>query len=130
MANDQKFGFSKSERLCSKRNLELLLAQGESINLSGIKVIYRLMAQAKPGFMQLAISVPKRNFKKAVDRNRTKRLIREVFRKEKQSINHLLQLKEQSLHLLIIYYYKQLPDLKLLVSQLTKAFAAIEKSIK
>jgi ribonuclease P protein component len=103
MANDQKFGFSKSERLCSKRNLELLLAQGESINLSGIKVIYRLMAQAKPGFMQLAISVPKRNFKKAVDRNRTKRLIREVFRKEKQSINHLLQLKEQSLHLLIIY---------------------------
>ena len=79
--------FPKSERLCSKIGIDELFANGEARRSGGFTVKYlRIHTDEFVGFPKILISVPKRFQKHAVDRNRTKRLIREVYRKYK----HLL----------------------------------------
>jgi ribonuclease P protein component len=74
------FRFPKSEKLKSKKTIELLFTEGSSISKYPIKVFYL------PAF-----AVPKRNFKSAVIRNRLKRQLREAYRLQK----HLLKNEEE-----------------------------------
>ncbi|MCL2414437.1 MAG: ribonuclease P protein component [Bacteroidales bacterium] len=91
--------FPKSERLCSKIGIEELFANGESRRSGGLTVRFlrvhvgagistplnvRTLSEVETP--KILISVPKRFQKRATDRNRTKRLIRDIYRKNK----HLL----------------------------------------
>lgn len=80
--------FSKAERLCSKKEIERLFAKGSpetrSVFVYPFRVLYRLaLADPVPALPQLLISVSKRTFKRAVDRNLLKRRIREAYRRNK-----------------------------------------------
>ena len=78
---DQTFG--KKEKLKSSIILKELFTKGKSINKYPLKLVY--LKVSRPGLEnhKIAVSVPKRNFKKAVERNFLKRLMREAFRKNK-----------------------------------------------
>lgn len=68
--------FPKSERLCSRKGIEELFASGNpSLTAFPLRVVFREAVEP-----QLLISVSKRHFKNAVDRNRAKRQIREAWR--------------------------------------------------
>lgn len=96
--------FSKSERICSKKQIELLFGKAKGVFLFPFKVSYILAENnAKP--TQILITVPKRNFKKAVDRNRLKRLIREAYRKNKIILN---QLSNNNLQIAFVYIHKEI----------------------
>ena len=75
--------FTKEERLYEKKLLEQLFKDGKSFFIFPFKVfVFPLKTTAKyPA--KVLISVPKRNFKRAVDRNRIKRLVREAYRHNK-----------------------------------------------
>jgi len=74
------FGFPKAERLTGKKKIEELFTDGSSFFLHPFLVKYLL---ASEGPHRLLITVPKKKFKRAVDRNRIKRLIREAYRLNK-----------------------------------------------
>jgi ribonuclease P protein component len=81
------FSFPKSERLTQIKILDSLF-QKDSTNVSQrfvypFRVLYLSNSQANLEFPQIVISVPKRKFKKAVDRNLLKRRIREAYRLNK-----------------------------------------------
>ncbi|NEM99663.1 ribonuclease P protein component [Pontibacter burrus] len=78
-----KHTFSKEERLCSKRLISLLFSKGSSFNLYPLRFVYYTEPGATPVPTQVVISVSKRHFKRAVDRNRLKRQIREAYRLNK-----------------------------------------------
>lgn len=68
--------FSKDVRLCSRKAIETLFAGGNrSMTAFPLRVVYTPGASTK-----VLISVSKRHFKRAVDRNRAKRQIREAWR--------------------------------------------------
>ena len=78
--------FKKEERIVSNLLIETLFEKGNSQSLSAypLRAVY-LRTEHREGCepVQLLISVPKKKFKHAVDRNRVKRQIREAYRKNK-----------------------------------------------
>jgi ribonuclease P protein component len=86
---NKKNTLGKKERLKSKKLIGKLFEEGKSIKKYPFRLIY--LIQDKNSFKiktQASFSVPKRNFKKAVDRNRIKRLIKEAYRLEQRKILH------------------------------------------
>ena len=75
---DHVHSFSKTERLCSRKALEALFASGNrSLTAFPLRVVFRASTS---GSTQILVSVGKRHFKHAVDRNRAKRQIRAAWR--------------------------------------------------
>ena len=81
-----RFTLGQEERLKSKKLIGKLYEEGKSIKVFPLRMVYVPAKQEMKFPVQVGVSVPKRNFKKAVDRNRIKRLLREVYRKEKQVV--------------------------------------------
>ncbi len=95
--------FSKNERLSSKIIIDELFAKGKSFNNFPFKIIWMELPQVAT-HSQVLFSVPKRLYKRAVDRNRMKRLMREAYRKNKSSLYE--NLKEKKIGLIFIYLNK------------------------
>ena len=81
-----KFSFRKAERLSKEKDIQELFDKGSSFYLFPFKVLTMPVPDQTGSLNQILISVSRRNFKRAVDRNRIKRQIREAYRLNK----HLL----------------------------------------
>ena len=102
MENDKKLLFSfkfvqmkhtlgKLERLKSKKLIEKLYEQGISVKSFPLRMVYLQTKHTSDFPAQVGVSVSKRNFKSAVDRNRIKRLLRESYRLQKEILYDHLQ---------------------------------------
>jgi ribonuclease P protein component len=76
----------KKERLKSRKLIGRLFEEGTSIKNFPYRLVYLSTEITSVFSVKASFSVPKRNFKKAVDRNRIKRLIREAYRLEKKNV--------------------------------------------
>jgi ribonuclease P protein component len=85
--------FPASEKLKSKILIDILFTEGNSIKQFPIKLLYHPIKNPEITTCKTGVSVPKRNFKKAVDRNYLKRLMREAFRKNKYLVESNLNQK-------------------------------------
>ncbi len=99
---NKRFTFSKSERLCSSKTIELLFTEGKSFVKYPLR-ISKLQTANHPSTVQLLISVPKKRFKRANKRNLLKRRIREAYRLNKHELTELISQKEYGLALSFIY---------------------------
>ena len=88
---DSGFGLKKAERLCGKKAIDALFAGTDSKSLSvyPIRIVFRPTEEAG---IRILVSVSKKRFRHAVDRNRVKRQLREAYRLNK----HILASTEQS----------------------------------
>lgn len=111
--------FTKREKLKSRKQIQRLFSKNKHAFSFPVKVIWRPndlpMDTAR---IQVLISVSKRNFKSAVDRNHLKRLIREAFRKNKAVLYPILDEKEMHIQLGFIY-----------VSKDTLSYDEVEKAV-
>lgn len=90
-AKNQHLTFSKKERICSKLTIERVLDKRQKIFVYPYKCFYDFTpASEEADVNRILISVPKRSFKHAVDRNRLKRLTREAYR-----LNHRQEFDNQ-----------------------------------
>lgn len=79
------YTFSKKEKLKSQKLIEQLFAEGKSVSAFPLRMVYIQTPLDSEVKIKAGVSVSKRNFKKAVDRNRIKRLLREAYRLNKAS---------------------------------------------
>ncbi|MEG0848212.1 ribonuclease P protein component [Flavobacterium plurextorum] len=80
------FTYPKNERLKSKTTIGLLFSEGKSVSKYPLRLVYRPVAENSEEQTKIGVSVSKKYFKKAVDRNYFKRVLRETYRLNK----HLL----------------------------------------
>jgi ribonuclease P protein component len=81
-----KHTLGKQERLKSRKLIEKLYQEGTSVKAFPLKMIFLQTVHTSDFPCQIGVSVPKRNFKLAVSRNRMKRLMRESYRLQKQIV--------------------------------------------
>ncbi|MDO6809110.1 ribonuclease P protein component [Zobellia galactanivorans] len=110
------FTFPKKEKLKSKKLIERLFAEGKSVSVYPIKLIYLPTPFNYEVHFKAGMAVPKKNFKSAVKRNRIKRLLRESYRLNKPDI---LNNTEGSFAFLFLYLGKDMPS-----------YASTERSMK
>lgn len=101
--------FKKIEKLKSEKLIEQLFSEGKSVATYPLRLVYLKTVFDDPIQIKTGVSVSKRNFKKAVDRNRIKRLMREAYRLNKS--NNLSNITEQYAFM-ILYVGKTTTDFK------------------
>ena len=103
----QRQTFRKNERLCSRKIIQDLALKGKNIHINPIRLLWipSILNVSIPA--QAAFTVPKRNFKDAVDRNRIKRRMREAYRKNKSSLYSLISNNKNQYALLFVFTGKE-----------------------
>ncbi len=111
--------FPKSEHLCGEIRITELYTKGDAFISFPLRVVYLKQPLKDQEAVSVLVSVPKKRFKRAVKRNKLKRLIREAYRLNK----HLLidVVKEKNLQLHIAFNYVSNDELD---------FATIDKKMK
>ncbi len=125
--------FSKNERLCSKILIDRLIETGKSFNHSPYRITWLPIPESTAP-IKVVISVPKRSFKKAVDRNKLKRQTREIYRKEKQKVYDVLEKlpvgqEGKNIIVLIVYTAKSKIEFKELELKLKEALDRLSKQV-
>ena len=123
-------GLSKAERLKSRKQITQLFSKNQHVFSYPFKYIFSLSNQCNETPVKLLISVPKRSFKHAVDRNRIKRLIREAYRKNKAIIYKQLQTQETEILLGIIYVGKEIMTYQDIEKSLIKGLEKLRIKLK
>ncbi|WP_119793545.1 ribonuclease P protein component [Flavobacterium anhuiense] len=97
------FTYPKNERLKSKTTIGLLFSEGKSVSKYPLRLVYRQAQANSEEQTKIGVSVSKKYFKKAVDRNYFKRVLRETYRLNKHS---LLDNLDQPYSIMLFYQTK------------------------
>ncbi|MCF8342534.1 MAG: ribonuclease P protein component [Chitinophagaceae bacterium] len=124
----KKLTLTKSERLKSRKQIDLLFQEGKNFRVGPVKVIYRL-EQAGIEALQFGVTAPSRNFKRAVDRNRIKRLMREAWRLNCTELKTELQHKSKYLVVFFIFSGRELPNFNEIEEKTIKAIGNLREIV-
>ena len=128
-STEEKFTFTKAERITGEKRVDAIFASGKSFISYPLRVVYLQHEQSPIHSCSILITVPKKRIKKAVHRNRIKRLIRESYRLNKELVNDI-EFGEQSLDIAFVYVKDTVSDYKEIQKGVKKALKQIAIRIK
>ena len=104
------FTYQKTDKLKSRKQTQHLFSTGQAINVFPIRLIYTIeplatvLEMGSPSsLLQAGVGAPSRTFRKAVQRNRVKRLLREAYRLEKPNFLSQAALDNKRVNLFFLY---------------------------
>ena len=113
------FSLPKKDIIRSKKDIEALLEKGETLFRYPLKAYFRSGNGASAP--RMIVSVPKRHFKRAVKRNRLKRLVREAFRLNRN------MLEGAEYDFLFVYLGKEMKDYGTVESSIREIFRQVRE---
>ena len=120
------YTFTKAERLKSRKLIKALFTESASFGLYPLRIHYRLHAQRTGAPVQVVVSVSKRRFRRAHQRNRLKRQIREAYRHHKHNLLPLVP-EDQTLLLAIGYTGNEAFAYSVIEDKLKKAIVRLSE---
>ena len=129
----KQFTLGKDERLKSRKQIEQLFDIGLSFVVTPFRVYFilnRELAMSKErSWLQFGVGVSSKNFKKAVERNRIKRLTREAWRLQKNQLEEKVKASGKQLNVFFIYTGKALPDFTMVKDKVSVALKKLVDKI-
>jgi ribonuclease P protein component len=130
LEQQQRYTLGKDNKLKSTKIIEQLFKEGKSFSIFPFRVIYLFKENELPASdckLQTAFSVSKKYFKKATDRNRIKRLMREAWRLQKNIVEEKNIATGKNMMVFLIYTGNELPQYDLVFEKIA---AAIKRLVK
>jgi len=124
-----RYTLGKEERLKSRKVIEQLFKEGKSFSSFPFRVVWKYQAEASANFLQAGFTVSTKHFKKAVDRNRIRRLMKEAYRLQKYALQKSLEHSNKQLAIFIIYVGKEIPDYTLVVEKIAAVIERLQKIV-
>lgn len=121
------FTYPNPEKLKSKTTIDLLFSEGKSVSKYPLRLVYVENTEANAEVLKMGVSVSKKYFKKAVDRNYFKRILRETYRLNKAI---LLENNDKNYAFMFFYQTKErlsYTEIELKTKQLFQKFNEITK---
>ena len=109
MESKQRYTFKKAEKLKSRKTIEQLFKEGRSFSNFPFRILWLFKDNAVAP-LQSGFAVSSKHFKKSVDRNRIKRLMREAYRLQKDVLVNEVTKEQKQLAVFIIYVGNELPE--------------------
>jgi len=126
----KRFGLPQSERLKSRKQIDRLFAGGRGFSVFPVRVTYVFSREGESG-PKIGVTASKRAFKRATDRNRIKRLLREAYRLQKEDLQTALEAKGKSGAVFFLYTGKTIPpfqEVKATMAKCLKKLSVIASS--
>jgi ribonuclease P protein component len=123
--NDTRKRLRKSERLSSQKQIQSLFTGGKSFAVPPFAIRYSKLTAPDAVTHQVLVSVSKKNFKRATDRNRLKRQIREAYRLNK----HLIADISDKYAIAYIYTFKKMMPYKDLENKLIESLYRLQSKL-
>jgi len=117
MPDKKRNSLKRNKILKSKKDIDTLFTNAQSLSSYPVRVVFLINSEDNSPF-KTSFSVSKRKFKKAVDRNKIKRLLREAFRLQQDNISSIDGLK-----MMWMYTGQEIPDF-------STVYKATEKLLK
>ena len=122
--------FKKSERLCSRILMERLFQGGShSVSAYPLRAVFLPVDPSEQKGVSVLMSVPKKRFHDAVDRNHVKRQLREAYRKHKHHLVELVAAREQGLLIAFIYVSAQIESAAYIEKRMTRLLEKIAETL-
>lgn len=122
--------FGKRERLKSRKEIEALFGEGKSFVHAPVRVKYRFLPPVEGAVpVQAGVSVSRKAFKRAVDRNRLKRQLREAYRLQKAPLIALIDERGWRLCLFFIYTARENVLFQTIYDAVTQCLHHLEKKV-
>ena len=124
-----RYTLGKEERLKSRKIIEQLFKEGKSFSIFPFRVVWKYQLQTDKGLLQAGFTASSRNFKKAVDRNRIKRLMKEAYRLQKNALQQLVEVHDKQFAIFFIYVGKEIPAHLLVVEKMNIILKRLQKIV-
>lgn len=121
-----RFSFGKKDKLKSKKVIDALFSEGKSLVVYPLRLVYLQYNFDTSTQTKTGVSVSKRHFKKAVDRNRIKRLMREAFRLNRHGYFNNISTQYA---FMILYIGKEKPDAVLMHATMNRLLGKFSEKI-
>jgi len=130
----QRFSLQATERLRLRKQIETLFQSGEAFSLFPFRVVYRFVARepVEVSPVRVGFVVPKKRIRKAVHRNRIRRLAKEAWRLQKHDLYAAMP-ENRQLHCFLIFTGKEpftFPDAEKAVAGLLKKLARLASELE
>lgn len=123
---ERKFTYPKAEKLKSRTTIGLMFTEGKSVSKYPLRLVYVPLENDSEGIIKMGVSVSKKHFKRAHDRNYFKRVLRETYRHHK----HILVDRLDKPYALMFFYQTKdrlsFEEINTKTIQLFEKFAAQE----
>lgn len=123
------FTYGKKQKLKSRKLIDALFKQKQAVNAFPVKLFYVFVDESDFP-VKAGVGVSARNFKKAADRNRIKRLLRESYRLNKNELLQLVSSNNKKMALFFLYIDKEMPDYSTINNSVKTAIQKLIKQVE
>lgn len=124
-----RYTLGKEERLKSRKIIDLLFKEGKSFSNFPFRIVWKYLPLESNNFLQAGFTVSTKHFKKAVDRNRIRRLMKEAYRLQKNALQQNLGHSNKRLGIFFIYVGKEIPAYTLVVEKFAIIIERLQKIV-